>query len=128
MCAFVDRRFIFLAFFQMSQTSIRSFPSGASSTLCPEDEAFSDSGDEDLTSFMFASNGKTEGPPGNQLSQYQVYAVAVKCMHNSMPVSILHSPSKPNGLWLPYVAMKEKYKFKDQVPFFLADFLMKELK
>ena len=97
-----------------------------SSSLSSNDEAFSDSDDEDP--FMFVSDGKTQGPVATQLSQYMVCAVAVKCPHKTMLVSNLHSGAKSKGLWLPYVAIKESLKLKDEVPFLLAEFLVKQLK
>lgn len=109
----------------MSQTSIGSLVSVSS---LHEEDAFTDSADENLLPAMFTSNGKTDGPPAGQLSQYQVFAMAIKCGHNSMLVSCLHTPTKTTGLWLPYVGSKESYKFKYKATRLVAEYLLRELK
>ncbi|KAI2811307.1 hypothetical protein BLOT_002481 [Blomia tropicalis] len=82
--------------------------------------------DDEISPFMFASDGSMDGPIGSQLILYQIAAIAIKCQHNSLLVSSLHSPRKSTGIWLPYVCVKEKYKCL-QLPALIAEFILKQL-
>ena len=75
---------------------------------------------------MFWSDNTKLGPSAGHIAKYQICAVAIKCKHNSMLISSLHSPSRTEGLWLPYVAAKECYKYS-QLPCLVAEFILREL-
>lgn len=55
---------------------------------------------------MFTSGGCK--PSAEELSKYEVLAVAVRCSHGNMLLSRLHGHTSPtSGLWLPYIVLKK---------------------
>lgn len=85
------------------------------------------SSDDGNRSFMFYSDGQTDGPLHYQYHLYTVCAIAVRCQHNAMAVSSLNCPTKSAGLWLPYVAVREYFKYSKMAAL-LTEFFFKELK
>lgn len=83
--------------------------------------------DDEIDPNLFWSDGTVDGPPANELAQYQVCVIAIKCKHNAMLLSRLHSPDRSEGLWLPYVALKDRYMLTE-LPAFMAEFVLHELR
>lgn len=64
---------------------------------------------------MFTSGGCK--PSAEELSQYEVLAVAVRCSHGNMLLGNVHghsssssSTTASSGLWLPYIAIKKNFR------------------
>ncbi|KAI2809360.1 hypothetical protein BLOT_000509 [Blomia tropicalis] len=100
-------------------------------------DTITDSSDNEDESFNFDSfsSGDDHLPMFDQLEQgpylfeeqlHTVCAFAIKCQHNSMPLSCLHLSSKSAGLWLPYVSVKQCYRY-DKVVALMTEFFLKEL-
>ena len=56
-----------------------------------------------------------------------VCAFVVKCKHDAMPLTPLHSPTKASGLWLPYVLANQCYKY-DKAAALMTEYFLRQLK
>lgn len=90
--------------------------------------------DDSFNLDVFASEENLMSPFANQMDCPQLYehhlhtvcAFAIKCQHESMPVSSLEPPSKAAAFWLPYVSTNQCYKY-DKVAALMSEFFLKQL-
>ena len=79
--------------------------------------------EEDLAS-PFA--GPIDSPHLYEHHLHTVCALAIKCQHDAMPLSVLHPASKAGGFWLPYVSVNLCYAYEKMAPH-MSEFFLKQL-